>query len=198
MLLSDALPGTNWDYLQTASLLATPAPRATAGHWTFGHRAPGGRNPGFGPARVSGPWTAAVPIDYDRVADFFSPNSVTFGHNAYPALSHRHGSRSQAPTRIERLRWPLARLLLGAEPAHLAHPHRHLTFHYGSVPTSMNSSVPQPTRDLGSGGVDEPVSSDPTNSVTHLTLPPGPERSTATSSRSTPQTNPSPPNSPAY
>ena len=93
------LPGTNWDYLQTASLLSNTSPKSNRRALDAAMALSGAETlvvvlPALARALDSRP----VPIDYDRRRRLFSPNSVAFDHNAYQALCHRHGWRSQAPT----------------------------------------------------------------------------------------------------
>ncbi|MFJ1551586.1 TniQ family protein [Streptomyces sp. NPDC088246] len=172
------LPGTNWDYLQTASLLSNTSPKSNRRTLDAAVALAGAETlvmvlPALAKALDSHP----VPIDYDRRRRLFSPDSVAFDHNAYQALCQRHGWRSHAPIRIQRLRWQLARLLLGAEPGAASRtPTGHLTFHYRLHPDLHELLHEQAAANLESHGIDEPVSWEPPPTwVTDLSLPPGPE-----------------------
>jgi DNA-binding MarR family transcriptional regulator len=118
-----------------------------------------------------------VPIDYARRRRLFSPDSVAFIHNAYQELCHRHGWRSHAPIRIQRLHWQLARLLLGADPGAASRtPAGHLSFHYRLHPDLHELLHAQAATNLEAHGIDEPVTWEPPLTwITDPSLPPGPE-----------------------
>ncbi|WP_166663837.1 hypothetical protein [Streptomyces sp. NBC_00582] len=118
-----------------------------------------------------------VPIDYDRRRRLFSPDSVDFDHHAYQTLCRRHGWRPHAPLRIKRLRWHLARLLLGADPGAASRtPAGHLAFRYRLHPGLHELLHQQAAANLEAHGIDEPVSFEPPPAwITDPGLPPGPE-----------------------
>ncbi|GAA3498781.1 hypothetical protein GCM10019016_058840 [Streptomyces prasinosporus] len=126
------LPGTNWDCPQAASLLGNTSPKSNrraldAAVALSGAEALVTVPPELAKALDSHP----VPIDCARRRRLFSPDSVAFDHNAYQELCQRHGWRSHAPVRIQRLHWQPARLLLGADPGAASRtPAGHLSFHY--------------------------------------------------------------------
>ncbi|MCX5205193.1 TniQ family protein [Streptomyces sp. NBC_00237] len=98
-----------------------------------------------------------VPIDYHRRRAIFSENTITFDLNRFQEYSRRRGLRI-GPVQIERLRWHLLKLLLGADPgtssrtptwnANLAH----------QITIELKDFVlQQATENLRSHGIDEPV-----------------------------------------
>lgn len=172
------LPGTNWDYLPAASLMGNTSPKSNRRALDAAVTLSGAETlvtvlPELAKALDS----HAVPIDYARRRRLFSPDSVAFDHNAYQELCQRHGWRSHAPIRIQRLHWQLARLLLGADPGAASRtPAGHLSFHYRLHPDLHDLLHAQAATNLQAHGIDEPVSWEPPPTwITDPSLPPGPE-----------------------
>ncbi|MGW1616113.1 TniQ family protein [Streptomyces sp. NPDC002285] len=172
------LPGTNWDYPQAASLLGNTSPKGNRRALDAAVALSEAETlvttlPALAKAMDSHP----VPINYARRRRLFSPDSVAFDHNAYQELCQRHGWRSHAPIRIQRLHWQLARLLLGAEPGAASRtPADHLAFRYRLHPDLHKLLHEQAAANLEAHGIDEPVSWEPPPAwITDPSLPPGPE-----------------------
>ncbi|MEU9322792.1 TniQ family protein [Streptomyces canus] len=172
------LPGTNWDYLPAASLMGNTSPKSNRRALDAAVTLSGAETlVTVLPALAKALDSHAVAIDYARRRRLFSPDSVAFDHNAYQELCQRHGWRSHAPIRIQRLHWQLARLLLGADPGAASRtPAGHVSFHYRLHPDLHELLYEQAATNLEAHGIDEPVSWEPPPTwITDPSLPPGPE-----------------------
>ncbi|QHY98255.1 Bacterial regulatory helix-turn-helix protein, lysR family [Streptomyces sp. S4.7] len=119
----------------------------------------------------------SVPIDYSRRRSLFTPDTVVFDEDAYQAVCSRHGWRVRTPARVKRLRWLLARLLLGADPGAASRtPARQLALHYELHPDLRRLLHEQASVNLKAHDIDEPMLWEPPPDwFADLRLPAGPE-----------------------
>lgn len=110
------MPGTTWDYSRAAQFLGNRS--------RFPHREVfDAAVKSHGPAELAEVLVLLAraldsnpaPIDYARRRATFSESTVTFDLDAYQSYCRRHGMRA-GPVQIQRLRWHLLKLLLGADP----------------------------------------------------------------------------------
>ncbi|MFB7635040.1 TniQ family protein [Streptomyces sp. NPDC056149] len=152
------MPGANWDYSQATHFLGNRR--------KFPHReafdAALKRN---GSAELA---TALVllaraldsnpaPINYARRRATFSEATVTFDLDAYQKYCRQHGMRA-GPVQIERLRWYVLKLLLGADPGTSSRTPAWSTELSRRINDELKSFLlRQAAENLSSHGITEPV-----------------------------------------
>lgn len=106
----------------------------------------------------------AVPIDYARRRTLFTIDTreLPLDEDAFRQLCRRHGSRTHQTVHLERARWHLGRLLLGADPGSSNHAptwsHRSA---YRMPPGTNAFLLDQAAGILNGHGIDEPVVFEP-------------------------------------
>ncbi|MEU1824073.1 TniQ family protein [Streptomyces abikoensis] len=105
-----------------------------------------------------------VPIDYARRRALFTDETreLPIDEDSYRQICRRHGSRNFQTVHLERARWHLRRLLLGADPGSGNHaPSWSHRWAYRMHPDIGAFLRDQATRILTTHGIDEPVTFEP-------------------------------------
>ncbi|MFE4330041.1 TniQ family protein [Streptomyces sp. NPDC056831] len=155
------MPGTTWDYSQATRFLGNQGkfPRDVFDSTLRRH----------GPADLAAALVLLAraldshpaPIDYARRRATFSEATINFDLDAYQNCCRQQAMRA-GPVQIERMRWRLLRLLLGADPGTSSRTPTWCT----ELPRHLNDKLKeflfdQAAENLRSHGITEPVSWQP-------------------------------------
>ncbi|MFJ8860241.1 TniQ family protein [Streptomyces sp. NPDC102451] len=155
------MPGTTWDYSQATQFLGNGGkfPRDVFDATLRRH----------GPAELAATLVLLAraldshpaPIDYARRRAKFSEATITFDLGAYQNYCRQHALRA-GPVQVERMRWRLLRLLLGADPGTSSRTPTWCTdFSHHLNDDLMEFLFDQAAENLKSHGITEPVSWQP-------------------------------------